>query len=613
MAPIQDDNTRSGRINSTVPSWAKDAIWYQIFLTRFRNGDPHNDPTIKTLENTWPIVHLTEWEIRPWTSNWYRLLPWEKNSGIHGLVDSLIDLRRYGGDLQGIRDKLDYLQELGITAIYLTPIFEAPSHHKYGASMYHHIDKNLGPNPSKDEMIWQEEEPSDPSTWRWTTADSLFLNFLQECHRRQLRVIIDGVFNHVGIPFWALQDVHKKGARSPFVDWFIIKSFDDPDTPADEFQYAGFPDFVHIRGTGINEDGPAASFKEHLKHIVKRWGDPNGDGDPSDGIDGWRLDMAHIICKKFWKEFRQWVKEINPNAYITGEVWWEDYHTNKMFDAAQWLQGDMFDGVMNYRFAKAVHEAFINTNNETEGDGIKQQLKPSEFLEGDGLGAIRREYPEEAQYVLQNLLDSHDTERLATMVLNPNRWIYHPYPLDSGRKMRGNEKPSALYRKDYRDVLKQLLVFQFTYIGAPYIYQGDEVGMWGHPRKPMIWSDLIYEPEEFTRALDDSMETSIVEVDQNLLGFYKSLCTLRNTCVVLRRGKYRTICMDDKKYVFAYERYLREERIRVIFNTSEKYQRIDPASYLFPNPDNWFILFGEQIEKDVLPAKAYRVYGQKTQ
>ena len=138
-------------INAAPPDWAKDAIWYQIFPERFHNGDPGNDPSENTLADTWPYGEFESWGISPWTSDWYCLQPWEEANGQGFYVNA--QRRRYGGDLQGILDKLDYLKELGVNALYLNPIFESPSLHKYGAAYYHHVDNNFGPNPDGDVAI----------------------------------------------------------------------------------------------------------------------------------------------------------------------------------------------------------------------------------------------------------------------------------------------------------------------------------------------------------------------------------------------------------------------------------------------------------------------------
>ncbi|MDB4772919.1 alpha-amylase family glycosyl hydrolase, partial [Verrucomicrobiales bacterium] len=145
------------------------------------------------MKDTWPFVIPTAWQVSPWTSDWYQLQPWEQDE--HDFYHHA-QLRRYGGDLQGILDKLDYLKDLGVNALYLNPVFESPSLHKYGAACYHHVDKHYGPDPTGDLAIVATEDPADPATWKWTAADKLFLTLIEEVHRREMKIIIDGVFNH---------------------------------------------------------------------------------------------------------------------------------------------------------------------------------------------------------------------------------------------------------------------------------------------------------------------------------------------------------------------------------------------------------------------------------
>jgi len=575
-----------------VPDWAEEAIWYQIFPERFRNGDPSNDPTIETLEGTWPYDKQSEWAITPWTSDWYKLQPWEE-SNARGFYYNA-QLRRYGGDIQGIIDKLDYLQELGVNAIYLNPVFESASSHKYGATMYRHIDNNFGPDPAGDIKIWNSENPTDPLTWQWTAADRLFLKLIDEVHARNMRIIIDGVFNHVGIPFWAFQDVRQKGRQSEYLDWFIIKSFDDPATPEDEFEYQGWYGVTDLPEIWEDENGPRQSFREHIHNIVKRWGDPNGDGDPSDGIDGWRLDVAEMVSKEFWRDFRKWVRDVNPEAYLAGEVWWEDFHNNVMFNAAPWLQGDIFDAVMNYRFADAMLKAFVDK---------KDQIKPSRF--DKLLGEVRETYPKENQSVLLDLMASHDTERFASMTANPDRWIDHASNLNYDELFE-IRKPTVEERK----IQKTILLFQFTYIGAPYIYYGDEVGMWGADdpdcRKPMVWAEFEYEPEtHHPFGLERPADT--VEVDEELSQFYKSVIKLRKDHESLRRGEYRTVMIDDDRSLFAFERSTDKEKIRAIFNMSEKMQEVQ-IDKLLPGREKWEMIWGDDREKNILKAKSGKVF-----
>ena len=311
----------------TGPDWVPDAVFYQIFPERFRNGDPANDPTLASLKGSYPHDNTSAWSVSPWGADWYKLQPWETANGKGFYFNA--QRRRNGGDLQGIIDKLDYLVDLGINAIYLNPVFESHSLHKYDTESYFHIDNNFGPDPQGDRKIMARENPAKPATWRWTAADKLFLKFIKLAHQRGIRVIIDGVFNHVGLRFWAFQDVRKNGQKSAYKNWFTIRSWDDPETEQDEFEYTGWVGVRELPELREDDDGLVPPIRAHIFAAVKRWMDPNGDGDPSDGIDGWRLDVAEMVHHNFWKDFRTHVKKINQNAYITAEIFWDDGQNNK--------------------------------------------------------------------------------------------------------------------------------------------------------------------------------------------------------------------------------------------------------------------------------------------
>ncbi|MCI0690928.1 glycoside hydrolase family 13 protein [candidate division KSB1 bacterium] len=544
--------TEPQKINLNVPDWAKDAIWYQIFPERFCNGDTTNDPRFRDTFGSWPHDTLSPWQKSPWTADWYFLQPWEKANGKDFNYNS--GRRRFGGDLQGVMDKLDYLQELGVNAIYLNPIFEAPTMHKYDGARHHHVDNNFGPNPEKDKMIWAQEVFTDPATWRWTTADSLFLKLIAEVHRRNMHIIIDGVFNHIGVMNPVFQDVMKNGMKSPYADWVIVKRWDDPATPENEFDYQGWygiKDLPEIRREG---DDLAPGPKAYFKAIVQRWMDPNRDGDPSDGIDGWRLDVAELVPKGFWRDFRKWVREINPNAYLTGEVWWEDYRNNKMFNAAPWLQGDIFDAVMNYRFADALLKYFVDTQNAFDAKQLNERLQQ-----------VRDEYPTGVNYVLMNLMDSHDTERLASMMVNPNRMIDHAGNASSKEHNFDVRKPNAEEIKTQ----KLIIAFQMLYLGAPMIYYGGEAGMWGaddpDERKPMVWPDLIYEPEK-SHPLGKPRLEDPVAFDNDLFNYYKAFTSIRRENNAIRRGDYQYVEVSQSPEVFAFVRSDGAQSILCVFN-----------------------------------------------
>src|SRR5882762_2708477 len=194
---------------SFVPAWAQHAIWYQILPERFANGDPSNDPTVESLAGGRLGGHEgDEWHKSRWTSDWYEMQPWETANGQDKWMN--IHDRRYGGDIAGIIQRLPYLKELGINAIYLNPVFDAPSHHKYDGATLHHIDPHFGPDPTGDRALMATETPEDPATWTWTAADLLVLKLIDAAHAYGMRIIFDGVFNHVGVNHWAFRDLVAK-------------------------------------------------------------------------------------------------------------------------------------------------------------------------------------------------------------------------------------------------------------------------------------------------------------------------------------------------------------------------------------------------------------------
>jgi glycosidase len=538
-----------------APQWAKEAVWYQIFPERFRNGDPANDPTVQDMAGGWPYFEPESWQVLPWTSDWYKLQPWENNTGKGFYWET--GLRRYGGDLQGVIDKLDYLQELGVNAIYFNPLFESPSLHKYDASMYRHIDNNFGPDPEGDRALWARENPADAATWQWSAADSLFLKLLQECHNRGIRVIIDGVFNHVGNTFWAFKDVEEKQQNSPYQDWFIIKSWDNPATPdTNEFVYQGWNGVRDLPEIREDENGLVGGIREHIHTIVRRWMDPNGDGDPSDGIDGWRLDVAEMVDLNFWRTFRGWVKEINPEAFLTGEVWWEDWQNNRMFNAAPWLEGDAFDAVMNYRFAAAVKQFVIDVNT---------QITAQEFV--DKMQAIRADYHPENYAVLQNLISSHDVDRLASQIVNPDRWYDH-------EARPGQTNDYDVRKPNETERLKQKLIagLQMTLPGAPMIYYGDEAGMWGSDdpdcRKPMVWPDLEYE-DEISHPFGKSRLADAVVFDAEIFGWYRRFIAIRKANSALADGELDYFMIDNANKTIGFLRTSNSQPLFIYVNNSK--------------------------------------------
>jgi glycosidase len=578
--PEQVQQEADGR---AAPAWAQDAIWYQIFVERFRNGDPSNDPTLADMDGSWPHVKPAGWEPTPWTWDWYRQEPWAEATGEP--IFFTLQLRRYGGDLQGIMDRLDYLQELGVTALFLNPVNDAPSLHKYDARNYRHIDRNFGPDPEGDAALMAAEEPSDPSTWTWTSADRLFLELVEEVHRRDMRIIIDYSWNHTGITFWAWKDVLERQVESPHADWYEIERFDDPATPdTSEFTYSGWagvpelPEWKKVgRPEGVRSGAVPGTLVPEVRElafaVTRRWLDPDGNGDPSDGVDGFRLDVAEIVPLDFWREYRRVVREINPEAYLVGEVWWEEW-PETMFDPAPWLQGDVFDAVMNYRWFEPTRRFFA---------GAAPRLSASGYV--SALDSIAQGIPDAQLKAMMNLAASHDAPRLSTSIYNPGRYKY-----------RVNPRENPKYRIDRpdkrtREIQEMILVQQFTWIGAPHIWYGDEVGMWGaddpDPRKPMVWDDLEYE-DELVHPLGLPRTPDAVAQDLDLLETYRDLIAMRRAHARLfASGDVTWLEADDANRILAYRRTLGDEQVIVAFNASE-----DPMDFQVRAADGtWRLAF----------------------
>ncbi|MFN0157723.1 MAG: glycoside hydrolase family 13 protein [Bacteroidota bacterium] len=407
-----------------VPAWVKDAVFYQIFPERFANGDPSNDP--KDAE---------QWGGIPTTRNYF------------------------GGDLQGIIDRLDYIASLGVNALYLNPIFESNSNHKYQTVDYMRIDPHFG----------------DESTFR---------RLVDSCHARNIRIILDGVFNHTGVGFFAFADVKKNGAASKYKEWYNFHSF--PVGPVSKPNYDCWWNYGSL--PKLMTANP--EVRKYLFDVTRKW--------MSFGIDGWRLDVPNEISHEFWEEWRSLVKSINPEAYIVGEIW---------DDAGSWLRGDQFDAVMNYRFRDACVKFFA-----------EESIAVSEFDER--LSRQRSDYTVDVNYALQNLLGSHDTERFLTLCKQDEQTTHLAW------------------------------LFQMTYVGAPMVYYGDELGMTGGKdpecRGTMVWDEM--------------------KQNKTMLTTMQQLARMRNQYACLRRGEFQSILVDDTQRIYAFARTYGTEIGVVVIN-----------------------------------------------
>ena len=553
--------------------WAKGIVWYQIFPERFYNGDPSDDPTPAEV----PGSDLQPgWRIHPWTSDWYKIQPWERKQSDY--FYDVVFTRRYGGDLIGLIKKLDYLQKLGIDAIYFNPVFESPSLHKYDSEGYHHIDNNFGPDSKGDlQRVAAAHETDDPKTWIWTKADSTFLELIRQAHARGIRIVIDGVFNHTGNQCFAFKDVVKNQQKSRYANWYDIISWDNPKTPQNEFKYKGWWGVQTLPELNEDANGIVHGPREYIFNCTRRWMDPNGDGDPSDGIDGWRLDVAEEVAKPFWKDWYALVKSINPGAITVDEIW----HV-----APDWIRDKCTDAIMNYDFARNVVAFFINH---------KKAISASEFA--NRMNKLKESYGLSHFQLLWSMLDSHDTDRLPSQVLNPDR------PYNSQNSPRNN--PNYVVRKPNASecqIQKQIVAFQMTFAGAPIVYYGDEAGMWGaadpDDRKPMLWPDMHFDPETHHPLKGKTRPADKNRFDPKLFRFYQRLIQIRHQNPVLQSGDFQFLANLNSDDVFAVVRSLNKSRALLIFNRKNK-----PVPVTITDPELTQTIFTDAISHQKIKAK----------
>jgi glycosidase len=567
---------------SQPPSWAKEVVWYQIFVERFNNGDPSNDPTPETVYAS-SNFHQTpeDWSVTPWTHSWYEQEDWAKNMAVP-FYDGL-QLRRFGGDLQGVMDKLDYLEDLGITAIYFNPINDAPSLHKYDARNYRHIDVNFGPDPEGDLAIIAAEIPDDPSTWKWTTADKMFLELVEKLHQRNIRVILDYSWNHTGVEFWAWKDIVENQQKSRYKDWYAIKTFDDPSTPENEFEYEGWlnlhslPEIKKVDVTteriiGYPYEGDIyEGAKKHIFNVTERWLAPNGD--VSKGIDGYRLDVADHVGMKFWRDWREHVKAINPEAYLVGEIWWAEW-PDKLMNPVPYVKGDVFDAVMFYQVYRPARYFFAKTNVSITAEQLVDSLQ---------FQWSRLQKP--VRYAMMNTAATHDSPRLLTSFNNPNKYKVDANPRADSSYNTGKPDPETFTRT------RLYLLHQFTSIGAPHIWNGDEMGMWGADdpdcRKPLHWTEYDFEQESRTNFQPGEKTFDTPKFNPDHYAYYQSLIELRKNNPVLSTGEIEFIKAEGK--LLGYTRQNDQEEIIVLFNLSE-----EPVEFQLPEGKSYNALLDKK-------------------
>jgi len=436
-----------------TPDWVKKAVFYQIFPDRFAKSD-------RTVHS--PGIQFKDWGSPP------------EEQGYQG------------GDLYGVVDKLDYLRDLGITAIYLNPIFSSASNHRYHTFDYMQVDPLLGGNDALREL-------------------------LDRAHEYDMKVVLDGVFNHASRGFWAFHHILENGGNSPYIDWFRVHDWplrpytSDKNNPPNYDAWWNLPALPKF-----NTNNPGV--RKYLLDVAKYWIDF--------GIDGWRLDVpAEIDDPPFWREFRRIVKEANPEAYICGEIW----HV-----APEWLEGDRFDALMNYPFGAAAINFFAAgtlPENYKGGDMKLNSIDVETFAER--IEAVYASYDWEINFAQMNFFDSHDTARLNWMV---------------GEDM---------------DAMKLCILFHMTMPGAPCVYYGNEVGLTGG-QEPLSRNAFPWHDE--------------ASWDRDLLEYYRRAIALRNGHEALQIGKLETLYAAES--VYAFSRSLGDEEFVCLFNAAKTNQNV---------------------------------------
>ncbi len=505
----------------SVPDWAKGAVMYQIFMDRFCNGNPDND--VEDGE----YIYIGE----PCT----RVTDWSKPPAFMGVREF------YGGDLQGVLDKLDYLQELGVEVIYFNPLFVSPSNHKYDIQDYDYIDPHYGEIVNDGGEVLQPDVRENRYATKYQkrvtdkenlkASNALFIRLVDEMHKRGMKVILDGVFNHCGsFNKWMDRERIYEGSEGYAPGAYVSKDspyrsffrFHEPDEH--KWPYNGSYDgwWGHDTLPKLNYED-SIKLENYILYIGKKW------VSPPYNVDGWRLDVAADLGHsakynhEFWKKFRKAVKNGNPNAIILAE-----HYGNP----SEWLQGDEWDTVMNYdAFMEPV--TWFLTGMEKHSDGSRQDLlgDVNHFI-----GAMKHHMTHmltPSLYVAMNQLSNHDHSRFLTRT---NHMV--------GRVTHLGYDAAGMYTN--KAVMREAVAIQMTWIGAPTVYYGDEAGVVGFTdpdnRRTYPWGNE----------------------DKELIAYHKDAIAIHRYSDAIRYGSLEIL--GGEHNVLMYGRFVPHEKIVVVIN-----------------------------------------------
>lgn len=503
--------------NFDIPDWIKGAVMYQIYVDRFFNGDKTND--VKTGEYVYLNKHVI------FKDDWYE-------------YPSSEDIRNfYGGDLQGVIDKLPYLKNLGVEAIYFNPVFVSPSNHKYDIQDYNHVDPHIGVIVNDNDKVLQKGEHTNKNAdcyiLRTTDkenlekSDILLAELINKAHENGIRVILDGVFNHCGAfnkwldaeNIYRDKDGISQGAyenkNSPYMDYFI---WNDDGSYQCWWGLKNHPK--------LNYEG-SENLMNEITEVTEKWiKEPFC-------ADGWRIDVGADLGQSeeynhfFWKKFRQTVKETNKEAVILAEHYG---------DASLWLKGDEWDTVMNYdAFMEPV--SYFFTGMEKHSDYFNNELYNNGKAFEETMIKNMAKLPYESLVSAMNQLSNHDHSRFLTRT-----------NMTEGR-VASNGSVSA-EKGINKDIFKEAVLMQMTWIGAPTVYYGDEAGLAG-------WTDP-----------DNRRTYPWGREDKELIDFHKKAIDVRKKYTVLKDGSL--IFLNAHKGIVAYGRFGNGEILVSVFNNNEE-------------------------------------------
>ena len=513
----------------STPAWAKGAVMYQIFVDRFCNGDPSND--VEDGEYVYigePVCKVKDWNEFP----------------------AAMDIRRFhGGDLQGVLDKLDYLEELGVEVIYFNPLFVSPSNHKYDIQDYDYIDPHYGviiedggevlPEGEKDNTRATKYQKRTGDIRNLEASNRLFAKLVEEMHTRGMRVILDGVFNHCGSfnkwmdreRIYEPQPEYEKGAyvsaQSPYRDFFHFFDEREEAWPYNK-NYDGW--WGHDTLPKLNyEDSP--TLEEYILNIGKKW------VSPPYNADGWRLDVAADLGYSneynhiFWENFRKAVKSANPQALILAEHYG---------DPGEWLQGDEWDSVMNYDAFMEPLTWFL-TGMEKHSDERRTDLWGNADNFVNTMNHFMASMLTPSLQVAMNELSNHDHSRFLTRT---NHIVGRVAQLGSKAAEEGINLA----------VMREAVAVQMTWVGAPTVYYGDEAGVCGFTdpdsRRTYPWG----------------------QENRELVEFHKEMIRIHKREKPLRTGSLKMLSWSSN--VLAYARFQEGEQIIVVLNKSKELKEV---------------------------------------